>query len=427
MGRSYWLLLAGFLASSLGTWIYRLALPLLVYDLTGSPLGTGLVYVVEYVPYLLLGMVGGVLADRFDRRRLLVLGDVASGVVTLVLAVMVTLGVGRLWPLYLVALLLAAVDPLYQPAFRAVLPSLVPPERLPQANARVHIGEHAVNMAGPVAGGALVVAFGYQVAVYVDAGSFLVSALLIGFIGGRAAATGHRASRQGQERERSSMAADVREGLRFLLRGDRAVLTTAVTSFACNFGVWLLLANLVYYLSSYHGFTPGEVGVVYAFQGAGAVVGALLGGRLIRRWPPGRIVTWSLVGGGAAMLLMAAARGPVLIGLAWTGQFAAAGAMIVATATVRQRLVPDHLLGRVLGTARMIAFASIPLAALAAGLFESAVRDAYAVMVFAGLSWLAIAAGVARSPLRRLTAGDLRTGTAAGSAPPAESPRPDPG
>lgn len=222
------------------------------------------------------------------------------------------------------------------------------------------------------------------------------------------------------------MAADVREGLRFL-RGDRAVLTTAVTSFACNFGVWLLLANLVYYLSSYHGFTPGEVGVVYAFQGAGAVVGALLGGRLIRSWPPGPIVTWSLAGGGAAMLLMAAARGPVLIGLAWTGQFAAAGAMVVATATVRQRLVPDHLLGRVLGTARMIAFASIPPAALAAGLFESAVRDAYAVMVFAGLSWLAIAAGVARSPLRRLTADDLRTGTAAGSAPPAESPRPDPG
>ncbi|MFI6793412.1 MFS transporter [Nonomuraea sp. NPDC050383] len=426
MGRSYWLLLGGFLTSSLGTWIYRLALPLLVYDLTGSPLGTGVVYVVEYVPYLLLGMVGGVLADRFDRRRLLVLGDVVSGVVTLVLATMVTLGVRRLWPLYLVALLLAAVDPLYQPAFRAVLPSLVPPERLPQANARVHIGEHAVNTAGPVAGGALVAAFGYQAAVYVDAGSFLLSALLIGFIGGRAAAKGHRASRQGKEQGRWSMAADVREGLRFL-RGDRAVLTTAVTSFAGNFGVWLLLANLVYYLSSYHGFTPGEVGVVYAFQGAGAVVGALLGGRLIRLWPPGPIVTWSLVAGGAAMLLMAAARGPVLIGLAWTGQFAAAGAMVVATATVRQRLVPDHLLGRVLGTARMIAFASIPPAALAAGLFESAVRDAYAVMVFAGLSWLAIAAGVARSPLRRLTAGDLRTGTAAGSAPPAESPRPDPG
>ncbi|NUW45341.1 MFS transporter [Nonomuraea rhodomycinica] len=435
MGRSYWLLLTGFLASSLGTWIYRLALPLLVYDLTGSPLGTGLVYVMEYVPYLLLGMVGGVLADRYDRRRLLVLGDTASAAVTLVLAAMVALGVGRLWPIYLVALLLASVDPLYQPAFRALVPSLVPAERLPQANARVHIGEHAVGMAGPMAGGALVVAFGYQVAVYVDAGSFLLSALLIALIGGRFTATAGRARGRpgaaeggaGEGRKRWSMGADLREGLRFLVRGDRAVLTTAIMSSACNFGVWLLLADLVYYLSSYHGFTPGEIGVVYAFQGAGAVAGALLGGRLVRVWPPGRIMTWSLLAGGASMLLMTVARGPVPIGLAWTGQFSAAGAMIVATATVRQRLIPDHLLGRVLGTARMIAFASIPLAALAAGLFEAAARDAYAIMVFAGLSWAAIALAVARSPLRRLTVGDVRAGTAAGSAPPSESPPPDRG
>ncbi|GAA2265573.1 MFS transporter [Nonomuraea roseoviolacea subsp. roseoviolacea] len=451
MGRSYWLLLTGFLASSLGTWIYRLALPLLVYDLTGSPLGTGLVYVMEYVPYLLLGMVGGVLADRYDRRRLLVVGDTASAVVTLVLAAMVALGVGRLWPIYLVALLLAAVDPLYQPAFRALVPALVPAERLPQANARVHIGEHAVGMAGPMAGGALVVAFGYHVAVYVDAGSFLLSALLIALIGGRFTATAARDRRRPEEgepgpvtagagegrarwptaagaeegRARWSMAADLREGLRFLWRGDRAVLTTAIMSSACNFGVWLLLADLVYYLSSYHGFTPGEIGVVYAFQGAGAVAGALLGGWLVRVWPPGRIMTWSLVAGGASMLLMTVARGPVPIGLAWTGQFAAAGTMIVATATVRQRLIPDHLLGRVLGTARMIAFASIPLAALAAGLFEARARDAYAIMVFAGLSWAVIAVAVARSPLRRLTVEDVRAGTAAGSAPPSESPPPD--
>ncbi|NUW34868.1 MFS transporter [Nonomuraea sp. SMC257] len=426
MGRSYWLLLTGFLASSLGTWIYRLALPLLVYDLTGSPLGTGLVYVMEYVPYLLLGMVGGVLADRYDRRRLLVLGDTASAVVTLVLAAMVALGVGRLWPIYLVALLLASVDPLYQPAFRALVPSLVPAERLPQANARVHIGEHAVSMAGPMAGGALVVAFGYQVAVYVDAGSFLLSALMIALIGGRLTVKGGArkgaTADAGERRKRWSMAADLREGLRFLLRGDRAVLTTAIMSSACNFGVWLLLADLVYYLSSYHGFTPGQIGVVYAFQGAGAVAGALLGGWLIRVWPPGRIMTWSLVAGGASMLLMTVARGPVPIGLAWTGQFSAAGTMIVATATVRQRLIPDHLLGRVLGTARMIAFASIPLAALASGLFEAAARDAYAIMMFAGLSWAVIAVAVARSPLRRLTVEDVRGGTAAGSAPPSESP-----
>nr|WP_055505119.1 MFS transporter [Nonomuraea pusilla] len=428
MGGRFWLLLAGFLTSSLGTWIYRLALPLLVYDLTGSALGTGLVYVVEYLPYLALSLVGGVLADRFDRRRLLVAGDAVSAVVTLALALLVTAGAGSVWPIYLVALLLAAVDPLYQPAFRAILPSLVPQDRLPQANARVHMGEHAVNMAGPMIGGALVVAFGHEVAVYVDAASFAVSALLIALIGTTPVRTGGRGAAR---RWRGSVLADAGEGLRFLLGGDRVVLTTALGSLACNFGVWLLLGNLVYYLSAYHGFTPEEIGVVYAFQGAGAVLGAALGSRLVRRWRPMPLVCWATAAGGLSMLLMVVARGPVAIGLAWLGQFAAAGTSIVAVATVRQLLIPERLLGRVLGTSRMIAFSSIPLAALTAGALEGLTRTSYGLMAFAGVSWLAVAAALAVSPLRRVTLADLAGRPpagqdAAGSGPRAESPRPDP-
>ncbi|MEO3887621.1 MFS transporter [Nonomuraea sp. B5E05] len=417
MGRRYWLLLSAFLASSLGTWIYRLALPLLVYDLTGSALGTGLVYAMEYLPYVALGMVGGALADRVNRRRLLVIGDLTSGAVTVLLAVIVTAGVRQLWAIYAVAFLLACVDPLYQPAFRSMVPSLVPVERLPQANARLHMGEHAVNMVGPVVGGALVVGLGHQAAIYVDAGTFLLSALLIWPV---------RVARGAVTKRGRSMLADIGEGLSFLFRGDKVVLTTALATAACNFGVWLLLAGLVYYLSSYHGFTPGEIGVVYAFQGVGAVLGAVLGSRLLRRYPPGPVICWAIAAGGLSMLAMIVARGPVPIGLAWLGQFAAAGTSIVAVVTVRQLLIPDHLLGRVLGTARMIAFLSIPLASLATGVFESETRNAYALMAAAGVGWLAIAAVVAHTPLGRLRLPALRDAPASRSAPPGECRPPDP-
>ncbi|TDC01332.1 MFS transporter [Nonomuraea longispora] len=421
MGRRYWLLLSAFLASSLGTWIYRLALPLLVYDLTGSALGTGLVYAMEYLPYVALGMLGGVLADRVDRRRLLVLGDLASAAVTVLLAVIVTAGVRQLWPIYALAFLLACVDPLYQPAFRSIVPSLVPVERLPQANARIHMGEHAVNMIGPVAGGALVVGLGHQAAIYVDAGTFLLSALLILPVRVARGVVTSRATLMGR-----SMLADMQEGIGFLFRGDKVVLTTALATAACNFAVWLLLAGLVYYLSSYHGFTAEEIGVVYAFQGAGAVLGAVLGSRLLRRCPPGPVICWAVVAGGLSMLAMIAARGPVLIGLAWMGQFAAAGTSIVAVATVRQLLVPDHLLGRVLGMARMVAFLSIPLASLATGVFEQEARNAYALMVAAGVGWLAIAAVMANTPLGRLRLPALRDAYGGRSAPPGECRPPDP-
>lgn len=392
MGTRYWLLLVGFLVSSLGTWIYRLALPLMVLDLTGSALGTGLVYALEYLPYLALAMFGGVLADRHSRRSILMAGDLAAAVLALVLAVTVTLGAPPLWLIYVMAFLLACVDPLYQPAFRAIMPSLVPVDRLAPANARLHIGEHAVNLAGPVLGGALIVAFGYQVAIYVDAGTFAVSAALIALI--RTAPAVARTSRP--------VLADLREGLRFLFRQERTVLTLACFAFAGNFGVWLLLADMVFYLTSYHHFTPGQIGVVYAFQGAGAVAGGLLGSRLLPRTRPVTLISVSMLIEGVSILAMIPARGPLPIGLAWMGQFAAAGVGIVAITTVRQRLIPDHLLGRVLGTARMIAFLAIPLAALVAGVFESFVRNAYALMAFAGLASLAIAAAAARSSLRNV-------------------------
>ncbi|WP_084960108.1 MFS transporter [Thermoactinospora rubra] len=390
MGRRYWLLLGGYLVSSTGTWIYRLALPLMVLDMTGSALSTGAVYALEYLPFLVLGVAGGVIADRFGRRRVLVAGDLAAGLFALALACLVSSGRPPLWLVYLLVLALSCVDPLYRPAFNAVVPSLVPPDRLPPANARVHIGEHGTNMLGPVLGGALIAAFGYQTAIYVDAATFLLSAAMMALIGEVPAAV---------TRGRSAMA-DLREGLRFLFRERREVLVTAVASCGLNFGVWLLLANVVYYLTAHHGFTPGQIGAVYAFQGAGAVTGGLLGSRLLRVLPPWALISGGTALGGLSMLLMIPARGPVLIGLAWLGQFAGAGIGIVATVTVRQHLVPGHLLGRVLGTARVIAFASIPLAALASGAFETAVRNPAAMMAFAGASWLLIALLLARSSLR---------------------------
>jgi MFS family permease len=390
MGARYWLLLSAYLISSMGTWIYRLALPLMVLDLTGSALSTGAVYALEYLPFLALGLVGGVIADRAGRKAVLVAGDLAAGVIALVLAVLVSVGPPLLWVVYLLVFLLSCVDPLYRPAFNAIVPSLVTPDRLPPANARIHIGEHGTNMIGPALGGAVIVAFGYETAIYVDAGTFLVSAALLVPIRGLPAV---RAANM-------SVLKSLREGLRFLFVERREVLATALVSFSCNVGVWLLLANVVFYLSSYHSFTPAEIGVVYAFQGAGAVIGGLLGSRLLRRLPPWMLIAGGTALGGLSMLAMIPARGPVPIGLAWMGQFAGAGISIVATMTLRQKLIPDHLLGRVLGTARMIAFSAIPVAALVAGLFETLVGNAYLLMGFAGVSWLLIALAVIRSPIR---------------------------
>lgn len=390
MGRRFTLLLAAHLTSAAGNWIYRLTLPLLVLDRTGSALGTGAVYALEYLPYLLFAMPGGALADRFDRWRLLVGGDVAATAVAGSLWLYLASGAQATWPIFVLAFLLACVDPFYQPALVSTVPSLVPRDRLARANARVHVGDYVMTMVGPPVAGAVVLTFGYQTTVAIDAATFAVSALLIAAIGpvGNARTTAAW-----------SLLADIREGLRYVFRRDRVVLAAALVPAVANLGVWLLLANLVYYLSAHRGFTAGEIGVVYGMQGAGAVLGALVGAWSLRRFPPARVVPVALAGGGLSMLALLPATGVAPIGLAWCGQFFSAGIMIVAFVTLRQRIIPGELLGRALATSRMLAFATIPVASLATGLVDNPAL----VIAVAGTTWLVLAAAAARSPLRTAT------------------------
>ncbi|GIH70700.1 MFS transporter [Sphaerimonospora thailandensis] len=394
----YWLLLAAYLTSSVGNWMYRLTLPLLVLHLTDSALATGGLYALEYLPYLLLAMFGGVIADRFDRRRVLIAGDLAAGVIACALALFVMAGAQPIWLIFVLTFLLACVDPLYQPAFQSILPALVPPERLATANARAHMGDWTLSAVGPMIGATVVTALGYQAAIFLDAATFLVSALLILLIGRMPAvkAAGRAAAVVGR-----SVFADIREGLRYLFRENRIVLSSALLSMAGNFAIWLALANLIFYLTEYHRFTPTEIGVVYGMQGVGAVLGAALVGRLLRRFPPGPLMIWAMAVGGLAVLCLIPARGPVAIGAAWLVQFAAAGVLGVSALTLRQRLIPERLLGRVLATARMLAFSSIPLASIVTGVLENALNDMYVVLAVSGMSWLLLSAAVSRSPLRR--------------------------
>ncbi|WP_327047552.1 MFS transporter [Microbispora sp. NBC_01189] len=389
----YWLLLGAYLTSSVGNWMYRLTLPLLVLHLTGSALATGALYALEYLPYLLLAMFGGVIADRFDHRRVLIAGDLVAGVVACALALFVMAGARPVWLIFALTFLLACAEPLYQPAFQSILPALVPPRRLATANARVHMGDYALGTVGPLIGATAVMALGYQTAIFLDAGTFFVSALLILFIGRKAARPGRAAGRK-------SVFGDIREGLRYLFRENRIVLSSALLAMAGNFTIWLALAGLVFYLTEYHRFTPAQIGVVYAMQGVGAVLGAAAAGRLLRRHPPGTLLTAAMAVGGLAVLCLVPARGPVAIGAAWLAQFAAAGVVGVSALTLRQRLVPERLLGRVLATTRMFGFASIPLASIVTGVLEHTLHDTHVVLAFVGVSWLLLSVAVSRSPLR---------------------------
>lgn len=399
MIRDYRLIVLAYITSALGNWVYQLTLPLLVLKLTGSALTTGAIYAVEYLPFLILSLPGGVLADRLNRRRLLIGGDLTSGLLATVLAVIVTVSVQAIWPIFLVAFLLSCVDPIYHPAFQSFIPDIAPVQKLTQANSWMQTGDNAMGLLGPVIAGAAISLFGYQTTIYLDAGTFFLSAAAIMALRHR----GEVAKPVAGKRLGGALA-DIREAMDYIFRRDRILMAGSLTFTGTNFAIWLVQANFVFYLTSYRHLSPGVIGMVFGAQGVGSVAGSSLAPRIIRRLPPGRTIIYSTAAAGVLTASLIVFRNVVAITVIW-GLLAGLGAInVVSWFSLRQQIVPAYILGRVVATTRMLAFVSIPIGAVTAGLLETTLRNIYLIIGIGAALRLGVAIVALRTPLHQSAA-----------------------
>jgi MFS family permease len=389
-GRDASLLVASAIVSSAGDWLYRLALPLVVYELTHSAIGTAATYALEFGPYLLLSPAGGLLADRVDRRRLLIASDAAAAVLAGALALLLATGRPALGLVLALALLMAALAPTRHPAFHALLPAVVGAERdLLRANARLQGGESVVGVAGPVLAGVVIAAFGTTTALALDAASFLACALAVAALRHRDAA---RAAAHGGAGEQ------LREALAFVRR-DRVVRAGVAVFAGANFAVFLVEANLIYALLAFEHVDRALIGVVFSAQGVGALCGAMLAAPLGRRFALGRVIVGATITAGAATLLLLVASGVATIAAAWALESACGSLTAVTWFSLRAMRTPDALLGRVVALTRMAAFASIPAGALAGGALLALSGGLGPLILASGALQLAIGAAALRTAL----------------------------
>jgi MFS family permease len=381
--RDFRLLLTAFVVSTTGDWLYKLALPLLVLQLTGSALQTAVTYSLEYVPYLFFALIGGVISDRYDRRTLLIRADAAAAVVMGALATLVWLHQEHLWMIYLAALALSTITPLYQASFQAMLPGTVPKERLGWANSRLQAGQSTLDLLGPVLGAGAVALMGASWALSLDAASFGLSALTVALIA-RAATTAAQRSGGG------SIVADLKEAVAFV-RATPPLLWGAIIAAGSSLGLSMVEANMIAYLVHFRHEPVATVGIVFAALGAGSLVGALLAPKLLPHVLPGRLIIGSVLVGGTATALLAVLRQLPLIAATWVLVGASTAVFIVTFFTLRHQLVPAALLGRVVVLTRIIAFITVPIAPLIGGAILSATGTFWPVITVAAAAQIGIA------------------------------------
>ena len=348
--RRYWVAREVSLA---GTLVTAVALPVLVYRLSGSPSLTALITVVEGLPYLLLGLFSGALSDRLDRRRVMVLADLCSGLV--IASVPVAHWLGGLTAVHalLAGFLAQAAFVFFDGAAFGALPAIVGRDRIGQANSAVWGVGSALDLGVPMLTGVLLAMVHPAVLLGVDALSFLVSAVCVAGI--RTRLSGRRSGRP-PLRPRV-LVAEVAEGLRFLWH-HAGVRSQTIIGFLLSFSGAGFMSLSVPYADRQLGVgTSGwRFGLVFAAWGLGSVLVAVLTPRLLRVFSPNRLaLLWLPVAGVAGIVVALTTSWVVAVGVMVVWGVSYQG-VLLNSMTYRQQVTPEPLLGRVNTAGRMLSF-----------------------------------------------------------------------
>ena len=381
--RDFRLLTAGAIVTGFGTQAALVALPYQTYVETHSPFLTGLLGLVELGPLVTLSLLGGALADRFDRRTLLLGCQLALVAVAGTLAAASLAGRPPVWLLYVLAAASAGASSVERVTRAAIVPNVVRPEQLRPALAFTFGLYQLTMVVGPALGGVLISAFGPASAYLADAVSCL---------GMAAAAAAMSSQRPVDVEAHEPVLRSIAEGLRFVKRSQALVGSFVIDLAAMTFGMPRALFPVLS-VTHYHAGATGT-GLLFAAVSAGATVAALTTGWLSEaRWL-GRIVLGAVAVWGAAI----AAAGVVSSLAAAAVLFAVAGAAdsvsAVCRSTISQSLTPDHMRGRMSSVFSLVVASGPRLGDIEAGGVASASSVRFSV-VSGGLACLASVALVA--------------------------------
>lgn len=335
VSRDYRLLWFGELVSHTGRHITVVALPYQVFLLTRSPLAVGLIGLVQVIPLVLFSFVGGVIADRVDRRRLMAVAQAGLAICSLLLVIVTVADRTPLGFLYLLAAAIGAVSGLDSPTRTAAVPRLVGLEHLSSAIALEQTLFQVSDVVGPAIGGLVLAQFGLAWAYGVDALSFVVALVTVLMM---------RPIPPEPDEERTGGFHSFREGFRYLRR--RPVLQSVFYVDLIAMVLAMPRALFPFYAADIFRVGPQGLGLLYAAPGVGALLGALTSGWVHRVRRQGRAVLWSVVLWGAAVAAFGATRvfWLALVFLAIAG--AADVVSAVLRSTILQGTIPDRLRGR---------------------------------------------------------------------------------
>jgi MFS family permease len=358
LNSDFWKYWTGQTISNLGSSVTLFALPLLVYKLTGSAINLGITAAAEFLPYLLFGLILGAWTDRVDRKRMMIGADVARALIIASIPLQAALGPLSVWWIYAVGFIHSTLRICFDAGQFAAIPSLVKSDDLVTANGRIQASYSAADVLGPLMAGLLVTLLPIASLLLIDAFSFLVSAFSLVLI---------RVSFNVSEKKVStSLVRDVIEGLRYVL-GHPVLRNISAMMALVNFVSTTAGTQIVLFAKQQFHAADAQVSLFYSAGSLGIVVLSLAAGQLRKRWSFSTVALGALMVEGLLTVVLSLTPWYWVALPLWALMSGFGILFNINTSSLRQAIVPNHMLGRVISIASVLAWSAIPLGSLAGG------------------------------------------------------------
>ena len=378
LSSDFWKYWTGQTISNLGSSVTLFALPLLVYKLTGSAINLGIAGAAEFLPYLLFGLLLGAWTDRVNRKRMMIFTDIGRAAIVATIPLLALLGVLPVWWIYVVGFMHSTLTICFESGQFAAIPSLVKQDDLVTANGRIQASYSAAQIAGPLLAGLLVTVVPLTFLMLIDSFSFLVSSfsLIIVRINFNV--------RSEEERKKTSIRSDVIEGLRYVL--SHPVLRNISMMMAMvNFVSTASYAQLVLFAKVRLSASDAQVSLLYSAASLGVVIMGLLAGPLRKRWSFSAVALGALMTEGLLVIVFAQMRWYWIAAFIWMLAGGLGILFNINTGSLRQAIVPNHMLGRVISIASVLAWSAIPLGSLLGGFAISWTHNVALIFTITGI------------------------------------------
>jgi predicted MFS family arabinose efflux permease len=390
VSRSFRQYFAGQALSLIGDGLRTLAVPLLVYKLTGSALSTGVSYICEFAPFALFGLIGGSLADRLDRRTLMIGTDALRCAIMTVFALLYAWHALTIPALYLGLVLLSICAAIFMGGQASSIPFLVGRERGTEAIAMLNTAENTSNLVTPVLGGALFSIFGPLPALVLNAATYFLSQVSLA-----------RIPTLGPEKtdgfpSLAHVGDDVRLGYARLFQ-DRGMRAQAFASLALNvFGFGGYSVLIPFLKGGFHA-SDQQVGLFLGISAAGAVCGSLFAARFAGRWHFGRALCVAYAIDAILFVPVVLTNNMWIAGIFWAIGNACAQFEVAQIVGFRLRVTPEEYVGRVFAAVRLFVLCGVAPSVVVFG-YVADRFGAHTAMWLSAVGYLSIAFAAIASP-----------------------------